>query len=108
MGRGKKFIIPLGSIIEEDMGYCTYVGSLTTPPCSEGVTFMLSQHISFVTKRQVAEYRLTAGVGIDGNNRPIRPQIAPRGRTVVRLNISFPHSPECADKTSQGHLGGFF
>lgn len=65
--------INLGGIVNPDMGYCSYTGSLTTPPCSEGVTFFMAMHIETVTRRQVAAYRLSAGVGLDGNNRPTMP-----------------------------------
>ena len=65
--------IPLGSIIDTKKGYCSYSGSLTTPPCTEGVTWFLSQNIVTVSRRQVADYRLYAGVGLNGNNRPTQP-----------------------------------
>lgn len=65
--------VNLGGIVHADEGYCSYVGSLTTPPCSEGVTFFMALHTETVTRRQVAAYRLSAGVGLDGNNRPTMP-----------------------------------
>lgn len=65
-------MVHLGSVINAKKGYCVYVGSLTTPPCTEGVTFLMSQNIVSVTERQVAKYRLSAGVGYDGNNRPLQ------------------------------------
>lgn len=70
----------LGSIMYPEVGYCSYVGSLTTPPCSEGVTFFMALHTETVTPRQVAAYRLSAGVGSDGNNRPTMPL---NGRSVT-------------------------
>lgn len=78
--RSDKFTLDLGSIIKPEEGYCVYVGSLTTPPCSEGVTFMMAMHTETVTERQVAAYRITCGVGADGNNRPVMPL---NGRSVT-------------------------
>lgn len=69
----ESFRVPLGSIINANKGYCTYTGSLTTPPCSEGVTFMMSMNIPYVTKRQVHDYAVSAGASYDGNNRPLNP-----------------------------------
>ena len=66
-------LIPLGSILDPKKGFCSYVGSLTTPPCTEGVTWFMSENIVSVSKRQVARFRLTAGLGLDGNNRPVQP-----------------------------------
>lgn len=69
----EKFPVYLGSVIDANKGYCVYVGSLTTPPCTEGVTFLMSMNVQPVTRRQVYAYKITAGVGIDGNNRPTQP-----------------------------------
>lgn len=65
--------LDLRTIVKPKEGYCSYVGSLTTPPCSEGVTFMMAMHTETVTERQVAIYRLSSGLGADGNNRPQMP-----------------------------------
>eukprot|EP00737_Agarophyton_chilense_P000852 gb/GEZJ01000946.1/.p1 GENE.gb/GEZJ01000946.1/~~gb/GEZJ01000946.1/.p1 ORF type:complete len:284 (-),score=22.84 gb/GEZJ01000946.1/:337-1188(-) len=65
--------IPVGQIVDHNKGYCSYSGSLTTPPCTEGVTWFMSMNILSISKRQVHEYSLTAGTSIDGNNRPVKP-----------------------------------
>ena len=67
------FPVYMKSVIEPEKGYCTYVGSLTTPPCTEGVTFFMSNAVQTVSRRQVAKYALTSGAGFDGNNRPTQP-----------------------------------
>lgn len=57
-------------------GYCRYDGSLTTPPCSEGVKWILTERIAQVSEKQLNEYR--SYVGVDGNgegygnNRPLQ------------------------------------
>ena len=68
-----KFAVYMGSVLEPEKGYCTYVGSLTTPPCTEGVTFLMSNAVQMVSRRQVAKYALSTGAGFDGNNRPTQP-----------------------------------
>ena len=58
-------------------GYCTYDGSLTTPPCSEGVKWILTERIAQVSQMQINQYN--SFVGTDGNgeeygnNRPLQP-----------------------------------
>lgn len=54
-------------------GYCTYSGSLTTPPCTEGVIWLLALEIQKATEAQVTEYVASTGSGAFGNNRPIQP-----------------------------------
>lgn len=56
---------------------CLWQGSLTTPPCSEGVTWVLSLRVLTVSLRQVGEYR--AMVGERTTARPLQPV---NGRTV--------------------------
>lgn len=72
-GEKDDFFLPLGRIINPKLGYCSYVGSLTTPPCTEGVRFFMAMNIETVSRRQVHEYRLTTGFPFDGNNRPTLP-----------------------------------
>lgn len=57
--------------------YCRYSGSLTTPPCTEQVNWILTERISTVSQAQVQEY--IKNIGRDGfgdgygNNRPVLP-----------------------------------
>nr|AAM93922.1 carbonate dehydratase [Griffithsia japonica] len=73
VAKGKQeFPVHLGSIIDASKGYCSYVGSLTTPPCTEGVTFMMAQKVQMMNPKQAREYLRTAGACVDGNARPIQ------------------------------------
>ncbi len=63
-----RVLINARDLLPSDTGYYRYMGSLTTPPCSEGVNwYVLTQPIS-VGMEQVR--RFAAAVG--GNNRPIQ------------------------------------
>lgn len=63
----------LSEIVDLSEGVCSYSGSLTTPPCTEGVTFLMQTKILNVSKLQVHKYRLATGFNIHGNNRPVQP-----------------------------------
>lgn len=62
-----------GVIMNPNFGFCGYVGSLTTPPCTEGVTFLMQLKVQKVSRVQVHDFLLSAGYPIEGNNRPIQP-----------------------------------
>ena len=49
--------------------YTSYSGSLTTPPCTEDVKWMILKRPIELSKRQIDAFRKT----IDGNNRPVQP-----------------------------------
>lgn len=68
----EEFEIHTPSIIG-NAGYCTYQGSLTTPPCSEGVTWLLALQDQPVDISDVEYYqRLSASTQFH-NNRPVHP-----------------------------------
>jgi carbonic anhydrase len=46
--------IDLSQLLPEDRRYYTYMGSLTTPPCSEGVLWMVLKQPVQVSMEQVA------------------------------------------------------
>ena len=61
--------INIGDALPENRGYTTYSGSLTTPPCSEDVKWMILRRPIELSKAQIDAFRKT----IDGNNRPVQP-----------------------------------
>lgn len=62
-------LINISDIFPEDQSYYTYGGSLTTPPCSENVTwFVMKQHIK-ASKEQLAHFREI----LHDNYRPTQP-----------------------------------
>ncbi|CAG2058301.1 unnamed protein product [Timema podura] len=68
---------PLG-VLEETFSkdYITYLGSLTTPPCSEVVTWIISDRPLPISRQQLSKFRhLTSEhTGMDVNNyRPVQP-----------------------------------
>jgi carbonic anhydrase len=61
--------IALTALLPEGRGYYTYQGSLTTPPCSEVVRWLLLDTPVELSARQIAAYRAL----YDGNARPVQP-----------------------------------
>jgi len=57
-------------LLPEKRAYYRYSGSLTTPPCSEGVRWILLKEPMTVTGDQLAAFRKTVGFS---NNRPVQP-----------------------------------
>ncbi len=49
-------------------GFYHYVGSLTTPPCSEGVQWFVRKTYTSLSKEQIAEFKAV----YDHNNRPVQ------------------------------------
>jgi carbonic anhydrase len=49
-------------------GFYNYVGSLTTPPCSEGVQWYVRRNFTSLSKEQIAEFTSV----YDHNNRPVQ------------------------------------
>jgi len=67
--------INAASLLPQNRQYYTFAGSLTTPPCSEGVTWFVLSHPTQVSESQVARF----GKIYSNNARPVQPL---NGRTV--------------------------
>ena len=67
--------INAADLLPADRGYFTYMGSLTTPPCTEGVTWYVLKAHATISKGQLEEF----GKLYPHNVRPIQPT---NGRTI--------------------------
>lgn len=71
---GEKAALPAGlsaaQLLPADRDYYRFNGSLTTPPCSEGVWWLVMKKPLSASKAQVGQF--TKAVGF-ANNRPIQP-----------------------------------
>ncbi len=74
---GEKAALPAGldvsQLLPANRDYYRFNGSLTTPPCSEGVWWLVMKQQSTVSKAQVEQFSKTLGFA---NNRPIQPAYA--------------------------------
>lgn len=61
--------IDAAGLLPQDRGYYTFAGSLTTPPCSEGVTWFVLKTPESISQDQVNAF----GRIIPANARPIQP-----------------------------------
>ena len=62
--------INAAGLLPEDTSYYHYYGSLTTPPCSEGVNWSVLKTPIELSEEQLAKFRSVMGVD---NNRPVLP-----------------------------------
>ncbi len=68
--------INASQLLPDDREYFTFQGSLTTPPCTEGVTWLVMAHKMTVSKEQIAAF-----AALDPNDyRPVQPL---NGRKIV-------------------------
>jgi len=65
-------------LLPPDRGYYRFNGSLTTPPCSEGVWWLVMKHNDTASKEQLEKFAQTMH---HPNNRPVQPMNA---RMIVR------------------------
>ncbi|MGG5837125.1 carbonic anhydrase [Huaxiibacter chinensis] len=67
----------LNALLPKDKTYWRFSGSLTTPPCSEGVTWIVLQHPLTLSPAQLDKFTHTMH---HENNRPVQPL---HGRVIV-------------------------
>jgi carbonic anhydrase len=71
---GEKTALPAGlsaaQLLPADRDYYRFNGSLTTPPCSEGVWWLVMKRPATASKAQIAQFGGAVGFA---NNRPIQP-----------------------------------
>jgi carbonic anhydrase len=58
------------NMLPADRSYYRYNGSLTTPPCSEGVHWMVLKNPVTVARAQAGKFNTVMG---GDNNRPVQP-----------------------------------
>lgn len=78
---------PLARLMKEfEEDYVMYDGSLTTPPCSEAVTWLVSAQPLPVSREQLEEFRTLEGLDgeVDRNFRPVQPS---NGRPVYYVDV---------------------
>jgi carbonic anhydrase len=71
--------INIADLLPSDRGYYTFAGSLTTPPCSENVTWFVLKHPSSISSDEIARFAKSYPM----NARPVQPL---NGREVKASN----------------------
>lgn len=67
---GSPFTVDLGALVKGDT-YCTYEGSLTSPPCTDSVTWLLARSSQWVRSDQVAALATRGLAGEPGSSPPV-------------------------------------
>ncbi|GAB0494732.1 hypothetical protein MMPV_006028 [Pyropia vietnamensis] len=62
------------NLLVPDSGYCAWQGSLTTPPCTEGVEWLMQTQPVRASRRQLERFATDIHEGVDGVNRPVQPR----------------------------------
>ena len=70
--------VDIDDLLPEDPSTFRYPGSLTTPPCSEGVRWLVFVQAVELSAQQIQSFARVIG----GNNRPLQPH---NGRQLVRI-----------------------
>jgi carbonic anhydrase len=61
--------VDVTNLLPSDRGYYTFAGSLTTPPCSEGVTWFVLKQQTSISANEIATFAKL----YPKNARPIQP-----------------------------------
>ena len=84
-GRAAHPTINWSAMLPRDRQTFRYSGSLTTPPCTEGLRWVVMTTPVTLSGRQIAAFR----AAYDHNNRPVQP------RTVARCSWTAAAGAEC-------------
>lgn len=82
-------VVDFPAFVQPGSALCTYEGSLTTPPCTEGVHWLIAKSPLTVSREQVKLYRRM--VDEHDNNRPIQAESQkahPEARCYANPNFS--------------------
>jgi carbonic anhydrase len=83
---GEKSALPAGlsvsQLLPKERDYYRFNGSLTTPPCSEGVHWFVIKQPATASKAQIEQFSNAVGFA---NNRPIQPANAGGSEIAVKL-----------------------
>lgn len=93
-----KSVIDPNEFIRDMTTYWTYQGSLTTPPLTENVTWVVSQNVMRISEEQLKAFRSiknSSGVPMADHCRPLCPQ----NERVVRLCTCVVKSPSTENHT---------
>ena len=63
--------LDLSGLLPSARSHYSYLGSLTTPPCTEGVRWLVMSEIQEAAREQID--RISALTGSQANNRPVQP-----------------------------------
>jgi len=66
----KPHLGPYDGLLPANRDYYRYNGSLTTPPCTEGVRWVVMKQPMTISKEQLEAFKTTLGFD---NNRPVQP-----------------------------------
>ncbi len=69
--------VDINALLPENVGVYRFSGSLTTPPCSEGVIWMVLEQPVSASAEQIRQFR---SVLQHANNRPVQPL---NGRVII-------------------------
>lgn len=106
--------IDMGPQIDFPTQYYVYPGSLTTPPCTETVTWLVASQVRTASAAQIQRVSSLFVKGGVGNNRPIQPLNGRRlrkvpfaGSEIAEANVAAGAAPSSSPSSgSSGSCGG--